>query len=119
MGIEQGDIYWVTLRGEGAIIKGRRPCIIMSRLAVNNAGNTVVVVPMTTQGTPNPYYRISLPSAEILRDVASSSKVETSIAKCDHARVIDKSLLEGKIGKLTQTATIAVGLGLAYIFDLR
>ena len=118
MGIEQGDIYWVTLRGEGSIITGRRPCIVMSRLAVNNAGTTVVIVPMTTQGTPNPYYRISLPPGEILRDIASASKL-MSIAKCDHARVIDKSLLESKIGKLTQTATIAVGLGLAYVFDLR
>jgi hypothetical protein len=31
----------------------------------------------------------------------------------------DKSLLETKIGELTQTAVIAVGLGIAYVFDLR
>jgi len=53
--IEQGDIYWITLTGSGSEQKGRRPCIVMSRTSVNNAGATVVVVPMTTKtGTANP-----------------------------------------------------------------
>jgi len=94
----------------------------MSRLAVNNAGRTVVVVPMiTATGSANAYYRILLPIAEIIKDPSCTSTIQTSVAKCDHVRVLDKSLLEleGKIGKLTQTAAIAVGLGLAYVFDIR
>jgi mRNA-degrading endonuclease toxin of MazEF toxin-antitoxin module len=118
--IEQGEIYWVTLTGAGSEQSGRRPCIVMSRLTVNNAGRTVVVVPMTTTTTSaNQYYRILLPVAEIIKDPSCTSIIQVSVAKCDHARVLDKSLLEGKIGKLTQTAVIAVGLGLAYVFDIR
>jgi mRNA-degrading endonuclease toxin of MazEF toxin-antitoxin module len=56
--IEQGGIYWVTLIGSGSEQTGRRPCIVMSRLAINNAGKTVVVVPMTTAtASANQYYR--------------------------------------------------------------
>lgn len=94
-------------------------CIVMSRLSVNNAGSTVVVVPMTTSGSANQYYRIQLPAEEILRDPSCTSTIVKSIAKCDHVRVIDKALLESRIGKLTHTAMIAVELGLAFVFDIR
>src|ERR1039458_5451018 len=118
--IEQGDIYWVTLTGTGSEQSGRRPCIVMSPLAGNEAGRTVIVVPLTTTATSaNPYYRILLPVAEIIRDPSCTSAIQTSVAKCDHVRVLDKSLLESRIGKLTQTAIIAVGLGIAYVFDIR
>lgn len=120
--IEQGDIYWVTLTGAGSEQQGRRPCIVVSRLAVNNAGRTVIVVPMTTVFTnayPGHPYRIILPLAEIIKDPSCNSTIQDSVAKCDHARVLDKSLLENKIGKLSNTAVIAVALGLAYVFDIR
>lgn len=75
---------------------------------------------MTTKtGTANPYYRIILPVAELLKDPNCSSSLQDSVAKCDHVRVLDKSLLEQKIGKLTHTAVIAVELGLAFVFDIR
>ena len=119
MAVDQGDIYWVTLTGAGSEQSGRRPCIVMSRLSVNNAGNTVVVVPLSTSGNPNPHYRIRLPAGEILRDPACKSVIVDSIAKCDHVRVLDKSLLESRIGKLTATAVISVELGLAFVFDIR
>src|SRR5438270_10953330 len=115
MPIEQGDIYWVTLTGSGSEQTGRRPCIVMSRLVVNNAGKTIVVVPMTATTTgANPDYRILLPASEIIKDPGCTSAIQTSIAKCDHVRVLDKRLLETKIGKLTQTAVIAVGLGIPH-----
>src|SRR4051812_8428733 len=90
--IEQGDIYWVTLTGAGSEQSGRRPCIVVSRLAVNNAGRTVIIVPMTTTtSSANQYYRILLPVAEIIKDPSCPSAIQTSVAKCDHARVLDKS----------------------------
>lgn len=120
--IEQGDIYWVALAGSGSEQQGRRPCIVVSRLAVNNAGRTVIIVPMTTANSgANPAYpyRIVLPVGQIIRDPSCTSNLQDSVAKCDHARVLDKSLLETRIGKLTNTAVIAVSLGLAYVFDIR
>jgi mRNA-degrading endonuclease toxin of MazEF toxin-antitoxin module len=118
--IFQGDIFWVTLTGSGSVQTGRRPCIVMSRLSVNNAGRTVVIVPLTTSGgRANPSYRIRIPAAEMIKDVSCTSALADSIAKCDHVSVIDKSLLGQKIGKLSNTAVIAIELGIAFVFDLR
>jgi mRNA-degrading endonuclease toxin of MazEF toxin-antitoxin module len=120
MPIEQGEIFWVTLTGDGSVQTGRRPCIVMSRLSVNNAGKTVVVVPLTTKtSTANKYYRILIPSAEMIKDAGCTTTLLDSVAKCDHVRVLDKTQLEGKIGELTYTAVIAVELGLTFVFDIR
>jgi mRNA-degrading endonuclease toxin of MazEF toxin-antitoxin module len=123
MDVSQGDIYWVTVRPSetrGSEQHGRRPFIVMSRLAVNKAVKTVVAVPMSTQDVINqPPYRIVIPIAEITKDVLCTSRLELSVAKTDQVRVIDQSRLEEKIGRLSQTATLAVALGLAYIFDIR
>src|SRR5580692_9153080 len=95
MAIGQGDIYWVTLVGEGSVQTGRRPCIIMSRMLVNEAGRTIVAVPLTSETrTANQYYRILIPASEILRDAGSNSTVVDSVAKCDHVRVLDKTRSE-------------------------
>jgi len=92
----------------------------MSRLAVNNAGKTIIIVPLTTEThTANPYYRIVIPIAEMIKDPACTSALSESVAKCDHVRVLDKTQLESKIGKLTHTAILAVELGLAFVFDIR
>jgi mRNA-degrading endonuclease toxin of MazEF toxin-antitoxin module len=83
---------------------------VMSRLAVNNAGRTVVIVNMTTAtSSANQYYRVLLPVAEIIKDPSCQSTIQMSVAKCDHARVLDKSLLESKIGKLTHIAVSVRG----------
>ena len=120
MQIEQGEIYWIPLTGSGSVQNGRRPCIVMSRGSVNRSGNTVVVVPMSSKtGKANPYYRILLPAGEIIKDPSSSSEIKDSIAMCDHLRVVDKSQLEARIGKLTYSAIIAVELGIAFVFDIR
>ena len=70
-------------------------------------------------GNVSPPYRIVVPAKEIVRDIAFNGEIKTSIAKTDQSRVLDKSRLEKRIGKLTNTAMAAVGLGLAYLFDLR
>ena len=115
----KGDIYWVTLTGSGSEQQGRRPCIIMSREALNKALKTVVIVPLTTKEGTHPAFRIRIPSAQFIKDPACSSTVQDSIAKCDQVRVLDQSLLEVRIGRLTNTAIAAVELGIAYAFDLR
>jgi mRNA-degrading endonuclease toxin of MazEF toxin-antitoxin module len=120
MAIEKGDIYWVVLTGHGSEQNGRRPCIVMSRKVVNDALKTVLIVPMTTNmGSPHPAFRIRLPLADFLKNPACTSTLQDSIAKCDQVRVLDQSLLESKIGRLTATAIAAVELGIAYVLDIR
>ena len=120
MTIAQGEIYWVEVPGTvGSEQSGCRPFIIMSRLAVTRSSPTVVGVPMTSRVQKANSYRILLPVSEIIRDPGCTANIQSSVALCDHVRVISQTLLKGKIGKLTSTAVIAVGLGLAFLFDLR
>ena len=99
----------------------------MSRTALNRRLNTIIIVPMTTHGgtvTPEslasqPPFRVMIPIKEITKDVLCTSALSLSVAKTDQARVIDKSRLGQKIGRLSPTAIVAVGVGLANVFDIR
>jgi mRNA interferase MazF len=124
--IDAGDIFWITLpvqmaaqQQAGGEQHGRRPCIVMSRRAVNNLGKIVVVVPMTTNLANAGGFRVLLPAAEIIRDVGCNSVIETSVALCHQVRAVDKTKFESKMGKLSQNAVLAVQLGLTYLFDIR
>jgi mRNA-degrading endonuclease toxin of MazEF toxin-antitoxin module len=131
MPIEQGDLYWINIpanQTEGSEQFGRRPFVVVSRTAINNRLDTVVVVPMTTFGdqtqtaallAAQPPFRIVVPVAEMIRDVSCTSQLSTSVAKTDQVRVVAKTRLAQKIGRLSQTATIAVCGGLAFLFDIR
>lgn len=129
MDVQQGDLYWIDIPStqvQGSEQSGRRPFIVMSRTAVNRRLKTVLVVPMTTFGgkdlsdiSNQPPFRIVLPPTEITKDPSCNSELSVSVAKTDQARVVDKSRLAQKIGRLSQTAVIAVSLGIAYIFDIR
>ncbi|MEO8661447.1 MAG: type II toxin-antitoxin system PemK/MazF family toxin [Bryobacteraceae bacterium] len=129
---QQGDIFWVDIpqaQTEGPEQFGRRPFIVMSRLAVNRTVGTVIVVPLTTFGghvgdeaaiASQPPHRIVIPASEITKDPCSNSQISpVSVAKTDQTRVIAKTRLQQKLGRLSQTAVIAVGAGLAFVFDIR
>lgn len=121
MEVRQGDIFWVEIpreHTEGSEQFGRRPFIVVSRDSLNK-GRTVVVVPMSTTTANQPPFRTVLPVSEITRDPGSQSNLELSVAKTDQVRVIDKTRLEQRIGRLSKTATIAVILGVAYVLDNR
>jgi mRNA-degrading endonuclease toxin of MazEF toxin-antitoxin module len=120
--VQQGEIYWVNIpeeQTEGSEQFGHRPFIVMSRTAVNKTVKTVVVVPLSTSTENQPAYRVMIPVSEITKDQSSGSQLKLSVAKTDQVRVIDKSRLEQRTGRLSQTATIAVGHGLAFVFDIR
>lgn len=117
--IDPGDIYWITLPSQGGSEQaGRRPCIVMSRRAVNRE-NTVVVVPMSTNLSVACGHKIQLPVSEIIKDVGCTSEIKPSVALCHQVRAVDKRAFESKIGKLSTNAVLAVQLGLSYLFDIR
>lgn len=127
---QQGDIYWVNIpqsHTEGSEQFGRKPFIVMSRDSVNKKLKTVLVVPMTTyQGktvdprtvAQEPPWRIVVPPTEIERDVACKTTLLLSVAKTDQVRVIDKTRLGERVGRLSQTAVLSIGAGLAYVFNI-
>lgn len=120
--LDQGEIFWVDFpkQGAGHEQHGWRPCIVMSRLSVNGGG-TVVIVPMTSRLQKASSFRILLPPGEIVKDVACSRPLNNvgSVALCDHMRVLDKTKLDERAGKLSASAVVAVQLGIAYFFDIR
>lgn len=104
---------------------GNRPFIVMSRNYVNRRLKTVLVVPMTTfqnqvSMANQPPYRIVIPAAEITTDPSyTGTLAPVSVAKTDQTRVVDNSRLGQKIGRLSQTAVISVGAGIAFVIDHR
>ncbi len=118
----QGDIYWVDIpqqQTQGSEQFGPRPFVILSRNAVNKTVKTVLAAPMSTNISQQPPYRIVIPVTEIIKDIQCTRPLSTSVVKTDQLRVIDKSRLRDKVGKLSQTATNSVLAGVAFVFDIR
>jgi mRNA interferase MazF len=107
-----------TIVASGSEQSGLRPFIIVSRDVVNNGKPTAVGVPLTTKTHKANSYRIYLPASELLPE-PGTEPFRPSVALCDHVRVLDLSRIHKKIGRLSQNAVLAVGLGLAFVFDLR
>lgn len=97
---------------------GLRPYIIVSRDVVNANKPMAVGVPLTSKTHKANSYRILLPSVELIPEIGCAPFLD-SVALCDHVRVLDLKLIHKKVGNLTENALLAVGLGLAYIFDIR
>lgn len=117
--VDPGEIFWVTLPARtGSEQNGRRPCVVMGRRSLSG-GNTVVVVPLSTNIARASAHRVVLPKSEIIKDLGCTTEIVDSVAVCSQVSVVDKKYIENKIGKLSQNAVLAVQLGLSYLFDIR
>jgi mRNA-degrading endonuclease toxin of MazEF toxin-antitoxin module len=63
-------------------------------------------------------HRILLPVAEIIQDVGYPDPFQDSVALTDQIRVLDVTRLEVKMGRLSDSAVISVGLGLSFLFNI-
>ena len=130
MEVTHGGIYlyeppFISTSPNAAIItasgseqSGLRPWIIVSQNVVNVGKQTAVGVPLTTKVKKANAHRIFLPSSELISDIGCTP-FQDSVALCDHVRVLDLNQIRKKIGNVTENALLAVGLGLAYVFDIR
>ena len=119
--IQQGDIYRVNIpqsQTVGSEQWKRRPYVIVSRTAVNRLGHNVVGVPMSTKVHKASQHRILLPVTEIIRDVGYPDPFQNSVALTDQIRVLDIARLEVRMGRLSDSAIISVGVGLSFLFNL-
>jgi len=118
---DPGDMFWAEpSQTAGHEQQGMRPYIVMSRRNANT--QSVVAVPFTSDKDANrrwPAFCIRIPATEVIRDVTNQSNILNSVALCHQVRILDLSCLKGKIGRLSQTAVIAVQLGIANLFDIR
>jgi mRNA-degrading endonuclease toxin of MazEF toxin-antitoxin module len=122
--VMQGDIYWVLAKDldiSGSEQQKSRPYLIVSRTAINNLGDNVVGVPLSSKVHKACAHRVQIPHQMMVKDSTCSNRpFIDSVALTDHIRVIDKNRLEQpKMGRLSQTAVGGIELGLAYLFDIR
>ena len=89
---QRGQVYWVQLDPtRGSEISKTRPCVVLSASEINQHRNTVVVIPLTNTPTPA--------TAPLL--IATPSAGQTSKARIEHLRAVDKTRLQNAIGKLS------------------
>jgi mRNA interferase MazF len=116
--IQSADDQSALVVQSGSEQAGMRPYIVVSRDLVNKGKPTCVGVPLTRRVHKANSYRIYLPSAELLHDLGCEP-FSDSVALCDHIRVLDIRQIKRRLGRLSDTATAAVGVGLAFVLDLR
>lgn len=83
----QGEIFFVQLPDEAK----ERPALVVSINARNRFGNSVLVVPLTTNPRPAPTH-ITLSTVE-------GGLPQTSVARCENVTTLPKALLtHGPLG---------------------
>ncbi len=106
--ITRGDIYWVNLDPtKGSEISKRRPCVIVSLSVLNNIRLTVIVVPLSSHGTPRSPLIMRVPSAG-----------KDSNARIDQIRTIDKNRLGKKIGIVNEGDMKIIEVALKQVLGL-
>ncbi|MCG2812571.1 MAG: type II toxin-antitoxin system PemK/MazF family toxin [Candidatus Aminicenantes bacterium] len=106
--MNRGDIYWVNLDPTaGSEIRKTRPCVIISANPINKARRTVVVIPLSSAGTPNPPLVIEVDCLG-----------RKALAVCDQIRAIDKSRLVNKVDSLSGQDLDAIENGLRQVLCL-
>ncbi len=92
----RGDVYLANLDPQkGSEQGGVRPVLILQTDLLNRVGNTVIVVPFTTN-----LRRAKLPSC-VLVARGEGGLTEDSVALCHQIRVLDKSGLRNYLGMVS------------------
>ena len=117
--VEPGEIFWVDIpHRAGSEQSGRRMCVSISRKTLTG-GNTLVMVPITTNLSRANKHRIAIPKSEIIIDVGYQSENVDCVAICSQVTTIDKQYIENRVGKLSANAVLAIQLGLTFVFDIQ
>lgn len=96
MKIERGEIWIATLNPtQGSEQSGIRPVIIFQENTISQFTTTIITIPLTTN-----LRRSSLPSCLLIRHDEGGLK-QDSVALCHQLRVLDKTRLCQKLGKLS------------------
>lgn len=111
--MQKGDIYLANLNPVvGSEQAGMRPVVIVQNSLLNRFSRTVVVIPFTTN-----LKRAELPSSVLVTADAGGLK-EDSVALCSQIRVLDKSRLTTRLGKLSDQMMKEIEDTLAFVLDM-
>jgi len=104
MGVYRGNVYKANLDPQqGSEQGGERPVLILQIDMLNRVGNTVVIVPFTTN-----LRRASMPSSVVVRQ-GEGGLTHDSVALCHQIRVLDKSGLSDYMGSVSPQTLRLVG----------
>jgi len=108
LNLTRGNVFWVNLDPtRGSEIAKLRPCVLVGATPINKARRTVVIIPLSTGGSPRP--PLAIPVQCLKKNV---------IAVCDQIRAIDKTRLVKPAGKLSIKDIDAVEKGLRQVLSL-
>lgn len=92
---KRGDIVYVNYAdGVGSEQGGVRPSVVVSNDRGNEAGPTLVVIPMTTKS------RVNFPTHHVVKK--GNGLAADSIALCEQIRVINKTRVIRHAGRLPE-----------------
>jgi len=90
--MKRGEVYWVNLDPTvGSEIRKKRPCVLVGANPINKARRTVVIVPLSSSGNPNPPLAVEV-----------SCIGKRVIAVSDQIRAVDKTRLIERCDKLSK-----------------
>ena len=108
MEFDRGQVWWVRLDPtQGSEIQKTRPCVIIVVRPIARARRTLVVIPLTTRGTPR--FPLVVPV---------QCQARTVYAVIDQIRAVDKArfntyierLLDEDIGRIESALRQVIGL---------
>jgi mRNA interferase MazF len=103
----RGEMWWVALDPTlGSEAAKTRPCVVLSRDAVNQHRRTVVVVPLSSASSAHPPISVSV-----------SCGGKPAVAVVDQIRAIAKQRLRSRIGLLSESEMEAIGQALRQILN--
>ena len=114
MPIKRGDLFWVNLDpARGSEQAGRRPVLVLQNDIGNELAPTTIIAPLTTKSFTKEYpTNVHLPKG--IGGLKSDSTVLLS-----QIRTVDKSRLQKKLGRLSESylgkveRAIRISLGLS------
>jgi len=108
LNLKRGNVFWVNLDPTvGSEIRKKRPCVIIGATPINKARRTVIVLPLSSSGSPRPPITVEV---ECLGRKA--------IAVIDQIRAIDKSRLLEQAGSLSKTDLETIERALRVVLGL-
>ena len=106
--IERGQIWWINLDPtQGAEIRKRRPCVVVSNNVINRLRSTPIVVPLSTSPMVAPPVVVGIPSAG-----------KDSVAVTDQVRAVDKSRFLSTSGSVSSEELAAIERALREVLQL-
>jgi mRNA interferase MazF len=108
MEFDRGQVWWVTLDPtQGSEIQKTRPCVIVVVRPIARARRTLVVIPLTTHGTPRPPLVIPV-----------QCQARAVYAVTDQIRAVDKTRFSAYIETLSSDDMGSIEAALRQVIGL-